>query len=1181
MKLLKIELENLNSLYGRHSIDFVKDLQGAPIFLIMGPTGAGKSTLMDAMTLALFGQTPRLTKNKADKDIENDCRQIMSRGTAIAFAQLTFQKLENNSLKKYRATWQCERAYKKPDGNFKDPRRILEYFDESSQEFIEIISDHRPKFYEPYFEKILEHLNVNDFKRMVLLAQGEFAAFLKANEDERAEILERLTNTEIYKEIGKKASDKKKDLEEKLKSISASLNGVLLLTQEQESQLKNIKNINKIEILSTEAKLKTIHQSLMWFEKKEELERKYFEANEKYTNLILEINKHQFNFDKLNNYKKAQRAIEFILSKKTVQKNILEIKQNIFDNKVNLTKLNDENKILNNQLVRCKEDLITKKAFYSTKKNEINNARSLQQERNRLLNDILFKKEILSHSFNQLKIKQIALTHLQQNKQFATSEKEVLLDSLKNELLFYHSEYINSENEFEFIVKDFENAKLEIFELIKPYAHPNEKISSYELEKNHINDVLKSITQLIWKQQIYEEKILKKQEILIELNSLNEKHTIENNNILIYKDILHDNQIQLEKLKDEISNLSWAMEIAKKRYHLNNGEDCPLCGSQEHPYFLNQTFLAVDQAVLEKHNSLSLLKVDCEKKYLELHSKIKFSEATKSSIELSIKKIESELNAINEQILKQEQEIKSQISKFLDMKDFKEKNLLEELKNYENIYSDKCKEIDLKNSHLMQCYEKYNILKENYTEKKDKKQIYISKSEELKRIIQNKCKDFHVDSFINRNINLVQNYRSVSETNNTLESLKKIEEKIEVNNNEIIRLSVEIEGISENIKNAEKDLSHSNILLTNCKVEINNHLNGEDPDNYESSLIKKLEETERILKTYENTSIELNKKVTYLNYLSDNMGCNFKNLTFENENLEKQINFELHELNMEREEDILSFQLSNEQYILFNNLLNSFEKNIISFSEIKLQRENDIKEHISIKPVFISEQTQTDLISEIEKTENFLAIRYKENNEIYAKLINNDENKKRNLKIQSELEKIQHEYSTWLKLHQLIGVGEGNQFKKFAQILNLEELIAKANIHLARFEKRYSLAPAQDINGSPRLAFAIKDSYHAEEIRSFKTLSGGEIFLVSLALALALADYRSVKMPVETILLDEGFGTLDPATLQITMSALESLHTNGTQVGIISHVEALKESIASRIIVEKQGNGQSSLRIEL
>ncbi|TPV94226.1 MAG: hypothetical protein B7733_16510, partial [Myxococcales bacterium FL481] len=172
------------------------------------------------------------------------------------------------------------------------------------------------------------------------------------------------------------------------------------------------------------------------------------------------------------------------------------------------------------------------------------------------------------------------------------------------------------------------------------------------------------------------------------------------------------------------------------------------------------------------------------------------------------------------------------------------------------------------------------------------------------------------------------------------------------------------------------------------------------------------------------------------------------------------------------------------------------------------------------------------------------------------------------------------DYKLWHQLHDLIGRNDGKRFREFAQILNLEELLTRANAHLVDLAPRYTLRPGRDRHGRPSLSFFVCDTFQAMQDRPIDTLSGGETFLVSLALALALASYRGIDEPIETLLLDEGFGTLDDNTLDTVMNALEQLHGGGTQVGIISHVAALRERIDTRIVVEPLGNGRSRLHVE-
>jgi exonuclease SbcC len=184
---------------------------------------------------------------------------------------------------------------------------------------------------------------------------------------------------------------------------------------------------------------------------------------------------------------------------------------------------------------------------------------------------------------------------------------------------------------------------------------------------------------------------------------------------------------------------------------------------------------------------------------------------------------------------------------------------------------------------------------------------------------------------------------------------------------------------------------------------------------------------------------------------------------------------------------------------------------------------------------------------------------------------------KKKAEAKAALEQAITDSQIWMDLNKLIGQRDGERFKLFAQALNLGRLLDKANVHLARLSKRYKLASCLDASGIPTLDFELLDLYQCEARVSARQLSGGERFLVSLALALGLSDFRGIKMPVETLLLDEGFGTLDPDTLSTALSALGQLRADGRQVGIISHVVGLEERIDAQIRVTPLGAGRSKV----
>jgi exonuclease SbcC len=162
----------------------------------------------------------------------------------------------------------------------------------------------------------------------------------------------------------------------------------------------------------------------------------------------------------------------------------------------------------------------------------------------------------------------------------------------------------------------------------------------------------------------------------------------------------------------------------------------------------------------------------------------------------------------------------------------------------------------------------------------------------------------------------------------------------------------------------------------------------------------------------------------------------------------------------------------------------------------------------------------------------------------------------------------------WLRLDSLIGSAKGDKFRRYAQGLTLDHLMYLANQHLQRLYGRYLLQRKPD----GELELDIVDTWQGDIRRDTRTLSGGESFLVSLALALALSDLVSHKTSIDSLFLDEGFGTLDEETLEIALDALDSLNASGKMIGVISHVDILQERIQTQIrVIKRSGLGISLL----
>jgi len=205
----------------------------------------------------------------------------------------------------------------------------------------------------------------------------------------------------------------------------------------------------------------------------------------------------------------------------------------------------------------------------------------------------------------------------------------------------------------------------------------------------------------------------------------------------------------------------------------------------------------------------------------------------------------------------------------------------------------------------------------------------------------------------------------------------------------------------------------------------------------------------------------------------------------------------------------------------------------------------------------------------VHETASALALRIRED----------DGRRERASAMMAEIERQRAVEERWAKLAELIGSADGKKFRNYAQQFTLDVLLGYANQHLAQLAKRYRLERVANGSG-PSLALMVRDQDMGGEVRSVNSLSGGESFLVSLALALGLASLSSNRVKVESLFIDEGFGSLDSDTLGVAMDALDALQSMGRKVGVISHVQEMTERIATRVLVRPGGGGSSAITVE-
>lgn len=224
----------------------------------------------------------------------------------------------------------------------------------------------------------------------------------------------------------------------------------------------------------------------------------------------------------------------------------------------------------------------------------------------------------------------------------------------------------------------------------------------------------------------------------------------------------------------------------------------------------------------------------------------------------------------------------------------------------------------------------------------------------------------------------------------------------------------------------------------------------------------------------------------------------------------------------------------------------------------------------------LTTQSATELQQSIQQQDAILQQLSSQSGQLQQQLSSDQQRRANQLALQQQISAQQQQYEYWQRLNGLIGSADGARYRRFAQGLTLAHLVALANRQLGVLHNRYQLARSADTE----LELQVLDTWQADSCRDTKTLSGGESFLVSLALALALSDLVSSNTRIDSLFLDEGFGTLDADTLDCALSALDNLNATGKMIGIISHVEALKQRIPTQIQIQKQhGLGYSSLQI--
>ncbi|GAB3522269.1 AAA family ATPase [Emticicia fontis] len=1241
MKILAIRIKNLASLEGNTEIDFCSEpLCSAGIFAITGSTGAGKSTILDALCLALYAKTPRylqarefgieITDAQGSAISQGDVRGILRDGTGEGFAEVDFVGVDGQP---YRTTWRVRRARDRADGSLQQYSITLKNIDTNTD-----ISGKKNEILEE-IERLVG-LNFEQFTRSVLLAQGDFTAFLKAAKDEKSALLEKLTGTSIYSEISKQIfvnySKEKRELED----LNLQREGIPTLTSEEVEDLKQQKVILAQNITIQQKEEEALTKEIAWHKQLEVLQTSVTEAHATQAQAIEAKQNVAGREQQLKQVERVQPTRTWVDGQQTTEKQLAEKIASLQDLQTTLGILQQQQEELDKQLQTANETSVEAIQKQEAAAPQLEEARALDVQ-------IKEKAEQVNQAVTEVKTAEVNNQQLQQQLQTQQQQSRQLLASISQ-----LQQWKQDNSARQPIAENYSLISAKLGDAEKLLDIAQALLPQLQHTQTAIAEVKRAKTELDTKLSVITQQLLAEKEkhtnasgalVAIPISSL-EKEKASTDSCIedivmaeAHWKILSHGQADLDTLKQKLvdnkselndrsqsfaqavaqlgiataerdsslrmlekARLAAAENVEALRFQLIPEESCPVCGSTAHPYVTEHTQLNHVLAELEATHQQN------DKAY-----------TTCLQTESSLKEV---VNSLKETIALQEHET-----------DTKESALAVHQKTWEGfaIYTQTA-EIpnEQKSTWLGQQLQDARVQQKNLQQQI---QLYAEKKQELDAL-QNTIND------LERRQN--ENSNAVKDTERRLQSLHEQEtqyHKEQQNNNHAlvaIEKSLSVYFVATDWfthwkTNPVTFQQHMNDFAEKWKATIQKL---EDDTRQHGILTATLEATKGQL---HNASVDVQKKQVALNAVTQQQDIitqkrkaifNGETAVYIEQGLKQAVitaQQALEKIKIERdllqtsltrtgtqreqsEKDLASLrqhaatftQKIHEWLAAFNSLntqaldeeqlsqlltydvawietertaLRAIDDAITQADSVLQERNTQLKQHEQQRLSERSAEVLTELLNTV-RTD--LQQQGKRNNEIGFQLQQDLANKQKIGDLLGIIETKGLITDNWAKLNDIIGSADGKKFRLIAQEYTLDVLLSYANVHLGMLSNRYLL---QRIPNS--LGLQVIDQDMGDEVRTVYSLSGGESFLTSLALALGLASLSSSRMQVESLFIDEGFGSLDPVTLNIAMDALERLHNQGRKVGVISHVQEMTERIPVQIKVSKEQSGRSKVEI--
>ncbi|MCX7087828.1 MAG: AAA family ATPase [Methylococcales bacterium] len=1213
MRILQIRFKNLNSLVGEWLIDLAHPAFTAEgIFAITGATGAGKSTILDALCLALYGRTPRLSK------VTKGGNEIMSRQTGECFAEVTFE----TSAGQFRCHWSQHRARKNAHGDLQAPKH----------EIADAVSG---ALFETKLRGVAEQIEATTgmdferFTRSMLLAQGGFAAFLQAAADDRAPILEQITGTEIYSHISIKIHERRTDERKKYEVLHAELAGMPLLSDAEQQQL----HAERVQKTQAECDLTQQHlqiqQALAWLTGIERLEQELTLLAEQQQDVSHRQAAFKPEHDRLERAKQAleltgiyaslcalrreqaadsqsHTAVQQALPEQEADVKCVEeaLKQAIAAlaqqdaQQQQLLLLCRQVRALDLQLsekvpsITAAESGIvaTKKSLDAVRTLNDTDCRVLAQQQATLENIVRQLAETqadeqLVEQFTGMCSRFDTLRELERQQQ----AKRLLLANATTEqcgtaqiCAELTSRLAVQKNALATLNAAFTQQQLELKTCLNGLDMADWRAALTDAKERKVR--LEAVTQVM-------QSLAESRRGVLECTTRQDSLVIEST--VLAEQLVTQTGVQsaLERevllLETQLSLLNKIHSFEAARQHLQDGEACPLCGAAEHPFAVGNiptpdaatTALKVARATLKQASTvLSKLAIKQAETLKDLEQAAAQRHDYSNKVTHAVAQLHTGLSLLAVEIA--EQDLSERLPRLVQENEqtltatVTTVQILEALeKSIEELRAS----VEKVSAELMQWESDTQRALHNHA---TAEQAVLRIEKEWALIVEQVQKaqaavlvEVAIYGINNVSLDTLDGIQGELSTRRE-QWLSRQQQRIELDK-QVATLQLQTVHQNQQIEHFDIDLHQQQerlrLLLDEQAVLRQERLaffGEKEPDDEEHHYSTLLEKANRHLDVLRQQFNDVSQNHARLKNKQEDIAKAMLARAEPLAVLDAEFANRLSELNFADEAAYQAASLSEE---VRKELLQKTEQLTREQTEMDTRRRDKANLLDTERQKQVTEQLPEQLLLMRDDLQNDLRALQQALGAILQKLTDHERQWQAQQDRMHVIDAQKRECERWDCLHALIGSADGKKYRNFAQGLTFEMMVGHANRQLQKMTDRYLLLR----DDKQPLELNVVDNYQAGEIRSTKNLSGGESFIVSLALALGLSHMASRNVRVDSLFLDEGFGTLDEEALDTALETLSGLQQEGKLIGVISHVSTLKDRITTQIHVTPQTGGRS------